>query len=121
MTKVVYNSCYGGFGLSEKAVRLARERSGNEKWGDITLVGETYPDGSGVCEAFLGSSYPLYNVSRSDPVLVAIVEELGVEANGRFANLKIRDLPAGARYRIDEYDGNERVMTVGDYDDWYTA
>jgi len=39
---------------------------------------------------------------------------------GGFADLQIEDVPAGIAYRIDEYDGNERVMTNSSYD-WKIA
>lgn len=97
MVKIVYNSCFGGFGLSDAALALYREYSGNND-----------PD--------------LYegDLDRADPHLVRVVEELGEGASGDYSRLRIEDVPAGARYRIDEYDGSERVMTVDDYD-WKVA
>jgi hypothetical protein len=53
-------------------------------------------------------------VNRTDPVLVQVVEELGERANGMCAKLYIKDLPAGTRYRIEEYDGNESIETEDD-------
>jgi len=60
------------------------------------------------------------SISRTDPALVQVVEELGDDANGTYAKLLIEELPAGTLYRIDEYDGNETVMTQDDYD-WSVA
>jgi hypothetical protein len=57
------------------------------------------------------------NVSRHDPVLVQVVEELGEKASGICAKLAIDEV--NGPYRIDEYDGNESVMTSGDYN-WIT-
>ena len=82
--KVVYNSCYGGFGLSEKAKNLLNELKGEE-----------------VC---------YYDLPRHDKDLVAVVEELGSEANGMFACIKIATINSD-RYRISEYDGWEQVIT----------
>lgn len=48
------------------------------------------------------------------------VEELGKKADGDCAELAIEDVPAGTAYRIDEYDGSERVMTNDSYD-WKIA
>lgn len=50
-------------------------------------------------------------------MLVQVVEELGDKANGEYAKLRIEEVYGS--YRIDEYDGNESVMTSGDYD-WIT-
>ena len=89
MTKVVYSACYGGFGLSALAVNRGRELSGNPKWG--------------------GNEIP-----RHDPVLVQVVEELGDEASGEYADLTIAEVEG--KYRIEEYDGLESVHTPESYD-----
>lgn len=79
--KIVINSCYGGFSLSEEAgAALALE--------DVDL----------------------YDIDRTDPRLVEIVEFLGEEANGTCAELTIVDIPAGTKYRITEYDGYEGIQ-----------
>jgi len=98
MTKIVYNTCYGGFGLSKKA----KERY----W---ELKGEPWQD-----------PWWYHEVHRADPILVQVVEELGEGANGRDAYLDIRELPAGTLYRIDEYDGMENVITQDEYE-WSVA
>ena len=50
----------------------------------------------------------------------AVIEELGSEADGLYANLQITTVPKGTRYRIDEYDGIESVIELEDYE-WTTA
>ena|SRR3990167_6865660 len=95
--KIVYNDCFGGFGLSNKAKLLGQTISGNPKWAEY-----------------------VYDMKRNDPILVRVVEELGAGAGDTFASLGIRDVPAGTKYRIDEYDGSEAVMTVDDYE-WEVA
>jgi hypothetical protein len=55
------------------------------------------------------------DIERTDPILVQVVEELGDKANGMCAELRITEVRAGTRYRIDEYDGNESVMTQDSY------
>lgn len=89
--KVVYNSCYGGFGLSAQAKELGRKMSGDEDWG----------------------SYH-YNLPRHDPILVEVVEKLGDESGGSCAHLEITEVEE--KYRIDEYDGYETVETPSSYD-----
>lgn len=83
--KVVYNACYGGFGLSAEAFDLYKERTG---------VGIDYS----------------WCIARDDKHLVEVVEELGEKANGPFANLDIKEIPDGAEFEIDEYDGYESVV-----------
>ena len=100
MTKIVYNGCYGGFRLSDKAVARYWELKGLP-----------------VHDAFTISDI---EDDRADPVLVRVVEELGQDAGAVFSDLQIRELPEGTLYRIDEYDGMESVMTQDDYD-WSVA
>ena len=90
MTKIVYSACYGGFGLSKQA--FAR-----------------YKELGGTCDYDRA-------IPRDDPLLVQVVETLGAGADTAFSNLRIRDLPEGTKYRIDEYDGFESVMTSEEYD-----
>lgn len=85
MPKVVINRCFGGFGLSEDAYReLGLE------W-----------DGFGV--AYNGED------KRTDQRLVEVVEKLGCEANGQFADLMIVIIPDDVDWEIEEYDGYEKV------------
>lgn len=46
---------------------------------------------------------------RTDPILIRVVEELGEEADGMCARLKIVEIPDGVEWVIDEYDGNETI------------
>jgi len=99
MTKIVFNACFGGYGLSEAAImRYAKIKGIN-----IAIGG-----------------FSVYEIDRADPALVQVVEELGEAANGRSAALRIAEVPAGTLYRIDEYDGSESVMTQDDYN-WSVA
>jgi len=121
--EVVYNACYGGFSLSEEAIARYAEIKG------LTLYKETGAYGLVTYwivppEKRIGSRDAMTlkprDISRCDPVLVQVVKELGDKANGRCAALKIADVASGQRYRIDEYDGAETVMTVDDYE-WEIA
>lgn len=95
MVEVVYNECYGGFGLSKEAKARYKE------------LGGTYDFKNGD-----------WNIDRTDPILVSLVKE--GKASSTLANLKIADISSGTKYRIDEYDGSEAVMTVDDYE-WIVA
>lgn len=100
MTKIVYNTSIFEFHLSQKAIDLYWE-----------LKGEPMP-----------ADWRERDVDRVDPILVQVVEELGKEANTRYTNLHIRELPAGTLYRIDRIDddGSETVMTQDEYE-WSVA
>jgi hypothetical protein len=49
------------------------------------------------------------DLERSDPDLVAVVEELGPKADGYCAKLKVVEIPDGTAYKIEQYDGNEHI------------
>ena len=68
--KVVINSCYGGFGLSDKALDMYKQLSNKSE----------------VCA---------YELDRTDPILIQVVETLGAEADGFYAKLRIIEIPAG--------------------------
>ena len=46
---------------------------------------------------------------RADKFLVQVVEELGEEASGSCAKLKVVEIPEGVKYEISEYDGKEHI------------
>lgn len=46
---------------------------------------------------------------RTDPILIEVVEELGAEADGRFADLCVVEIPDNLNYVIDNYDGRETL------------
>lgn len=82
--KVVINICYGGFGLSEAAYKML-----GPEWDKYGFV---------------------YNRdNRTDPKLVACVEELGDQASGRFAKLTVVEIPDNIEWEIEEYDGQEWI------------
>jgi hypothetical protein len=82
--KVVINACHGGFGLSEKALKMYRAEVND-------------------------SEVDYYDIDRDDPVLVSLVEQLGDEVNTRYSELKIVEIPDGIEWTVCEYDGLEWV------------
>lgn len=99
MVKIVYNACYGGFSLSEKAV---------EKYAELKGLSYFALEAGG------------RDIPRNDPALAQVVEELGREADGDCAKLLIYEIPAGTKYYIDEYDGMEHIIEFDDFL-WETA
>ena len=90
MRKIVYNACYGGFGLSDEAEELLKERTGKN----------------------------LDEIERHDPELVKVVEELGDRVNDKFSKLAIWEIPDDETYIIREYDGYEYIVTRSEVDKW---
>jgi hypothetical protein len=85
--KVVINTEYGGFGLSDEALEMYAKIKGLEP----------------------GSFYS-YDIERDDPVLVQVVETLGDDRAGdRYAYLKVVEIPDGISWHIMEYDGIETI------------
>lgn len=141
MTKVAYNNCFGGFGLSYAGVMRYASIKGIKIYG---FVSDRKRDGSIDFDKYIRytptsgkDAFCIHyrttdnwddedgywsdrDIDRADPALIQVIEELGDAAGGQCSSLAIRDVPDGSKYRIDEYDGNERVMLADDYD-WQTA
>lgn len=97
MNKVVVNRCYGGFGLSDKALTFLEKRGyevRREDWG----------------------SYLVNEIERHNKDLIECVETIGEkEASGSYADLCIIEIGSNA-YSIEEYDGMESLKTPDTYD-----
>ena len=88
--KIVINTCHGGFSLSEKAQKLFCQYSTIE-W------------------KYWQEDWSYYDIERNDQYLVRVIEELGDDANGRFSELKLVNIPDEVEWQIEEYDGLEWV------------
>jgi hypothetical protein len=87
--KVVINKCYGGFGLSQKAVNMLEAK--------------------GIKTDIMSDDQPEF---RSHPKLIEVVEELKEEAGDRHADLHIVEIPDYIQWYIEEYDGMEHVAEI---------
>jgi hypothetical protein len=87
--KVVINTCFGGFDLSEEARKMYAERKG-------ISVFDVY----------------VYEINRDDVDLVYVVETLQRHANSDYARLRVVEIPADVVWVIKEYDGMEHVAEV---------
>ena len=132
--KVVINTCHGGFGLSHEAmlryaeiknIKLYPEDTGYgsytyytvpkdkrtphcSSWHDLSIEERTRLNEQWRNERIYDGEIP-----RNDEVLVQIVKELGSKkASGRFANLKVVNIPDEVEWEIDDYDGMEIVAEV---------
>jgi len=86
MMKIVVNKCYGGFALSREQARA------------MGIKDEDIYDGV----------YYTYDMDRTDPNLVAVIEA-GIP-DATYSELKVVEIPDNHFYRIEEYDGHEHVV-----------
>jgi hypothetical protein len=134
--KIVINKQHGGFGLSQQAIERYLKIKGVACWPEQnqqvgSLLGPTYwlvaPElrvNQPTAEVWHNMSiaqrqthnqiYSLQvfsdrDLDRDDPVLVQVVEELGEDADSRFASLKVVEIPASVEWQIEEYDGLEWI------------
>jgi hypothetical protein len=125
--KVVINVCFGGYGLSDKAIKAliklkspaiektnAVKAFGGEKKFKQEIkkwksAGDGYLSYFGAALVKNGYYYSVDSRVRTDPKLISVVEKLGKEANGQCAELRIVEIPDEVEYEIDEYDGNEHI------------
>ncbi len=131
--KIVINSCFGGFGISHKAVMRYAELSNIKLYpylDDITV--NIYKDKAvignpelmhhystipieGLEKNRFGYTHPndTYwtdrDIKRDDKILIQVITELGKEANGNHAELTIVDIPDDVDWTIEEYDGAEHI------------
>lgn len=122
MTRIVYNSCFGGFSISHEAVELyAKLTNKTLRVKPLTFGGKTYNDSTFQTYYLNDKYFSTHDLSRTDPTLLAIIDEIGLKrASGCCASLAIIDLAPGTKYRIDEYDGDECVCTIDEYE-WSIA
>jgi len=135
MMKVVINTCHGGFGLSHEAMLRYAEIKNIKLYPEETKYGfiryNTVPPHQRTSENVENwhelpieerqklneqwRSERLYDdeIPRNDEALIKVVEELGSDkASGRFADLKVVNIPDKVEWEIDEYDGMEKVAEV---------
>lgn len=108
--KVVINKCYGGFGLSDKAVEaciaLGMTVGDEEDHEDKDFIKFK--------ELHFGHRYYINKYGkgfRCDTRLIKVVEQLGKEADGKFAKLEVIEIPFNScdGWYIHEYDGIENI------------
>lgn len=114
MRKIVINKSYanksdGGFCLSHRAFLQLRDLGQREALQEADL-GAYWPKGATPREPSLNRCGKL--VPRDDEKLVQVVEELGAEANGHCAELKIVAIPLDVQWEIETAAGMEHVSEV---------
>lgn len=130
--KIIINSCYGGFGVSPRGTLRLNEIKGRPCFlflqphfkGPFLPMKEDATTPLGLFFAFDTNDVPQdpsndwwkeHDVKpdcddRANLALIQTVEELGEAANGRFAKLKVIEIPDDVEWTIAEYDGIESVQ-----------
>ena len=103
--KIVINSDFGGFGLSDEGLREYGRRKG------LNLVEKADANFTFFYENEIKEEnfFSEHDLLRDDPVLVAIVEEMGEKSWNRFSVLKVVEIPDGVDWYIEDYDGMEHI------------
>lgn len=118
--KIAINTKHGSFDLSEKAVLRYAELAGIKvykrqiyssmiEW--ITIPVKEYKELLETTGNLSLSAYTL-NISRNDPILIQVIEELGKECNTDWSSIKVVEIPDDIEWEINDYDGVETVVEV---------
>jgi hypothetical protein len=109
MTKLVINTCYGGFGLSDEGWKLyAKYKNYYTRY----IIDEYGRDWIEVCPDNTFNDLALirsWDLVRNDKDLVRVVEELGIAAGDNYAELKVIEIPDDVVWELNEYDGREWI------------
>ncbi len=143
--KLVINSCYGGFGLSPKALKRYLELKGKQAYfykqtkyncsdnyvefqriDNVENLNElfiycTTDDQGKVINNFPDNTFSSRDIPRNDKHLIQVVEELGAKANNICSKLKVVEIENSRWYKIDEYDGYESIEYRDIDDEWELA
>ncbi len=131
--KVVINACYGGFGLSPKAIIEYGKLIGKEIYfyysdyennktikikdpqlNERHLYYALFTDlGDNPTDKKLNAKSTKWlneiELKRDDSNLIKVIEKLKEKANGRCSKLKIIEIPSDVDFQIEEYDGYEHI------------
>lgn len=106
--KIVINKQFGGFGLSDKAIDRLKELGYEPPEGCDTIEEDLVPKEDAVFMQ-MRKYWGLSDIPRDHSLLVQVVEELGKDASGLHATLKIVEIPDGVVWEVEEYDGTEWI------------
>jgi len=110
MRKIVISTSHGdkngGFCLSHRAWLRLRDMGQREALLEVDLA-EYWPAAASLDEPALNQCGRL--IPRDDQYLVQVIEELGTEANGHCAQLKVVEIPTEVEWKIEKSGGCECV------------
>lgn len=99
MRKIVINCKFGGFSLSNQAIEL---------YGTLSGIILNKNSSKLYCRED-GTYFNHRYLSRTDAILIEVVEKLGKNANGKFSDLRIISIPEDVEWEICEHDGSEWI------------
>ena len=124
--KVILNKCFGGFGVSEDAVRYCRKNDATwAQWPNTYLPGEKWVthDGLGGANTVHDEVADCVYIDdrgaigcRTCPHLAQLVEmyemisDGPINPNGPYSQLCVTEIPDGAEFEIVSNDGVEQVF-----------
>jgi len=109
MRKIVINTSYEEFSVSYKAFLRLRELGQPDAKREVDR-GAYWPVAAPPREPSLNRCG--IDIPRDDAHLIRVVEELGGEANGHCAELKVVSIPDDVKWQISKVDGVELVSEV---------
>ena len=106
--KIVINKKHGDFRLSEEAVLLYGDKKG------LNIIAKQDEKIKAITHYFLNeekeeNGFAEWEIERTDPVLVDVVEQLGDLADGYYCKLKVVEVPDDVEWYIHNYNGIESV------------
>jgi hypothetical protein len=101
--RILVNECYGGFGLSKRAIEWLHAHNHGSSESETVLSVNLFLD---------LDSGRIDESRRGSPILLAMFDELGsVGASGESSSLEAVELGESGKYVIMEHDGMETVYT----------
>lgn len=105
--KILINTDFGGFGLSDKAVELYLKNKGLK----FTVEKKSSLFSKRLLIFYVNEIYfSEHGLQRDDPALIKTVEKIGLkESADTFGSLKIVKIPYDVEWELKDYDGSEWV------------
>jgi len=101
---IVLNKCYGGFQLSDKAIKWLEENKGWKLDKEFVKLEHSW----GLDDMWFMATADKDEL-RIDLDVIECVETLKEESHTRLSDLCVVEIPDNANWEIDEYDGIENV------------
>jgi len=103
--KIAINKSYGGFVLSDKAMK---------RYAELANINLVYKDGEFYTEYVDPDNlYVDSDISRDDVNLIKVIEELGGDASYKHSDIVVKEIPDNVKWHIVERHGKEIIRIDG--------